>query len=104
MSNDDDEESLRKFIKSADKYQSHLIIAFCPTFKDGSASELLEKLSKNYEINAFVLIQKHDGSDSITKEEIKALKRFGKVEGLEMNQEATQRAKAFRAFILNNLQ
>jgi hypothetical protein len=103
MSNDDNELSLDKFIKSATKYKSHLIVAFCPTFEKGSAYQLLKELAKNFEINSFVLLHKYDGSNSITKEELKSLKQFGRVEVLEERQEATLRAKGFEDFIVNNL-
>ena len=103
MSNDDNEESLEKFIKSAWKYKCHLIMAFCPTFEKGKASALLNELSKRFEINTFVLTHKYGGNDSITSKEIKALAKYGIVEELKKKQEATQRAKAFKAFIVDNL-
>lgn len=56
MSNDDNEESLERFIDSADKYGHHLIIAFCPTFRPGEkAHKMLKKTIRKFRDISFRL-------------------------------------------------
>jgi hypothetical protein len=103
MSNDDDETGLIEFIdKKAKSIKHDLIIAFCPEFeKPRKSKTILDKLSKRYNLNCFVIRYSYYGNSKVSDAEIRVLKDYGRVIVFESKSEAHVRAKALEGFIIS---
>ena len=104
-SNDDDPESLLRFVREIDSQRRPLqILALCPSFSEEPKKKLiLELLQKKYTIFFFVLRKIWDGSDEIDSNDIQTLREYGTVEVLTEQTEFKQRGKAFRKFIKKHI-
>lgn len=99
MSNDDKPNDFRKLVRTLrPSRHEFVILAFCPVFDD-DADEILSDLKERYDLHSFVLKHSYDGGRHISDDEIAALRGFGKIEVLDRQVEATDRADALRAFI-----
>ncbi|MEI9918162.1 MAG: hypothetical protein WDO14_05095 [Bacteroidota bacterium] len=104
ISNDDDEESLINFVDKRTVNKGNIIITFCPSFDKGKQVEaILKKLKKDFSLHFFVLKHKYRSDEIIPDTEVAVLKKYGSVYVYPKDTEAAERARAFKAFIADNL-
>ena len=105
-SNDDASESYIKMMGNVKPEEKpNLIAALCPEFenpKRGTIKVLQHLKAQGYKLFFWVLEEGYKSGDRITKKEISALKKFGKVEVLGQSLEALGRARKLKAFIVAN--
>jgi hypothetical protein len=104
MSNDDKPSKFYKKMREVKPaYVPHLIVAFCPTLRhDSKARQCLAGLRhRGYGLSFWVMRQqqKPGTTGTITPEEIKSLKKYGRVKVFKGLAEKSARAKALRRFI-----
>lgn len=95
------------FVKGLDpNAYPNLIVTLCPNFTESlpKTKQVLQHLSRGYELFFFVLRHKYGSDSTITDEEIERLKKFGTVKVYtKRDAEPDTRAKAFRDFIESSL-
>jgi hypothetical protein len=106
-SNDDIGENLLKYVKDVlkNKYCEYLLLCFCPDFKDSKkySVQILETLKNECELYFFVLMKQFRGNKVVSPNEIKELKKYGKVFQYETSDDAHDRADELVKYIKMNM-
>ena len=106
MSNDDVlDDTMLEFVQNKlYKKGDHIILTFCPAFGQGRKSKnILEALSKDFNLYFFIIKFQFKGSGEISDIEIRILENFGKCELVDKKIDAESRSKRLEAFILKNI-
>jgi amino acid permease len=108
MSNDDKPFEYLPYIKTKIIKLKLLkfIITLCPNFKDKrkKSKKALDTLKKaSYNMYFFVLYKKYGSDRYIELDEIKILKKYGRVHIYNESEKSEDKAKAFKKFVIRNL-
>lgn len=105
MSNDDLPQSFIDWMTTVEPAKwPQIIAALCPDFDDAgkeTADVLTSLQARGYKLHFWVLNKKFGTEEFVKPNEITRLRRFGKVEVIEEEWEASNRAKKFKAFIMS---
>ncbi len=107
MSNDDNEDSLLRFVKKGIRNKpGDVILTFCPRFERDETKEILDLLKLDFELHFFVLqYQQHPKKDGVISDaEIESLKKYGaKLEIFSKKDLPDNIAAKFEKFVKENL-